>query len=151
MTVEEIKVLLEQGTEEGVFEATEHDIVTNVLNLDERHVGAVLTPRSDVVYLDVRDSLQATREKLRGDVHSVFPLCDGGLDHVLGFARSTKALDQLIEKGMFDPSNLAEPALFVPETMPLMKLLGQFNEHISHWRLSLTNSETWRDSCWLSR
>lgn len=72
VTVEEIKVLLQQGAEEGVFEATEHEIVTNVLNLDERHVGSVLTPRSDVVYLDVRDPVETTRDKLRGDAHSVF-------------------------------------------------------------------------------
>jgi putative hemolysin len=139
VTVEEIKVLLEQGAEEGVFEATEHEIVTNVLNLDQRHVGSVLTPRSDVVYLDVRDSVEATREKLRGDVHSVFPLCDGGLDHVLGFARSTKALDHLLEKGKLDTSSLAEPALFVPETMSLMKLLEQFKR--THLPLALVVDE----------
>jgi putative hemolysin len=139
VTVEEIKVLLEQGAEEGVFEATEHEIVTNVLNLDERHVGSVLTPRSDVVYLDIRDPVEVTREKLRGDVHSVFPLCDGGLDHVLGFARSARALDHLIEKGKLDLSSLAEPALFVPETMSLMKLLEQFKR--THLPLALVVDE----------
>jgi putative hemolysin len=139
VTVEEIKVLLEQGAEEGVFEASEHEIVANVLNLDERLVGSVLTPRSDVVYLDVRDSLEATRKKLRGDVHSVFPLCDGGLDQVLGFARSTKVLDHLLENGTFDPSPLTEPALFVPETMSLMKLLEQFKR--THLPLALVVDE----------
>src|SRR4029079_6910659 len=58
VTVEEIKVLVEQGAEEGVFEATEQELVTNVLNLDQRHVGSVLTPRSTVAYLDVRDSVE---------------------------------------------------------------------------------------------
>ena len=139
VTVEEIKVLLEQGAEEGVFEASQHEIVTNVLNLDERRVGSAVTPRSDVVYLDLRDSLDATREKLRGGVHSVFPLCDGGLDHVLGFARSTKALDQLLEKGKLDLPSLAEPALFVPETMSLMKLLEQFKR--THLPLALVVDE----------
>src|SRR5688572_10744219 len=52
VTVEEIKVLLAQGAEEGVFEPTEHELVTNVLNLDDRHVASVITPRSDIVYLD---------------------------------------------------------------------------------------------------
>jgi putative hemolysin len=139
VTVEEIKVLLEQGAEEGVFEATEHEIVTNVLNLDERHVGSVLTPRSDVVYLDVRDSLQATREKLRGAVHSVFPLCDGGLDRVLGFVRSSKVLGHVLDNGELDLPRLAEPALFVPETMSLMKLLEQFKR--THLPLTLVVDE----------
>jgi putative hemolysin len=101
-------------------------MVANVLNLDERHVGAVLTPRSDVVFLDVRDSVDAHRDKLRLGPHSVVPLCDGGLDHVLGFVRSTRLLDQVLGGGALDLRALAEPALFVPETMTLMTLLEQF-------------------------
>lgn len=126
VTVEEIRVLLQQGTEEGVFERAEHELVTNVLNLDDRHVGSVLTPRTDVVYLDVRDTIERNREKLRDDLHSVVPLCDGGLDHVLGFVRSTRVLAQVLENGTLDLPSLAEPALFVPETMTLMNLLEQF-------------------------
>ena len=126
VTLEEIRVLLEQGADEGVFEGAEHEMVTNVLNLDDRHVSAVLTPRSDVVFLDVRDQVDAHREKLRQDPHSVVPLCDGGLDHVLGFVRSTRLLDQVMGGGALDLPALAEPALFVPETMTLMKLLEQF-------------------------
>jgi putative hemolysin len=127
VTVEEIKVLLAQGAEEGVVEPTEHELVTNVLNLDERHVGAVLTPRSDIVYLDVRDSIPTLRDKLRGSLYAVLPLCDGGLDHVLGFVRSTKLLERVLDAGALeDLPTLAEPALFVPETMTLMRLLQQF-------------------------
>jgi putative hemolysin len=64
--------------------------------------------------------------KLRRDAHSVVPLCDGGLDHVLGFIRSTKLLDQLLGDQEVDLRALAEPPLFVPETMTLMRLLEQF-------------------------
>jgi putative hemolysin len=126
VTLEEIRVLLEQGADEGVLEGAEHAMVANVLNLDDRHVGAVLTPRSDVIYLDVRDPQDVHREKLRQDPHSVVPLCDGGLDHVLGFVRSTRLLDQVMDGRMLDLRILAEPALFVPETMTLMTLLEQF-------------------------
>jgi putative hemolysin len=126
VTVDEIRVLLEQGAEEGVVELTEHQMVTNVLDLDERQVGGVLTPRSEIVYLDVRDSLDVTREKLRRDAHSVLPLCDGGLDVVLGFVRSTKLLDQILGGQQIDLKSLVEPPLFVPGTMTLMKLFEQF-------------------------
>jgi putative hemolysin len=126
VTLEEIRVLLEQGSDEGVFEGAEHEMVTNVLNLDDRHVGAVLTPRSDVVFLDVRDPLDTNRQKLREDPHNVLPLCDGGLDHVLGFVRSTTVLEKLLEGGTIDLPALAEKPLFVPETMSLMTLLEQF-------------------------
>jgi putative hemolysin len=126
VTVEEIKVMLEQGTAEGVFERSEQEMMTNVLNLDDRHVGAVLTPRSDVVFLDVRDAIDVNRAKLRQDPHNVLPLCDGGLDNVLGFVRSTKILEQLLDGRPVDLVALAETALFVPEAMTLMALLEQF-------------------------
>jgi putative hemolysin len=126
VTVEEIRVLLEQGADEGVFEDAEHEMVTNVLNLDDRHVGAVLTPRSDVVFLDVRDAMDVNRQKLRQDPHNVLPLCDGGLDHVVGFVRSTAVLDELLDGKTIDLPALAEKPLFVPETMSLMTLLEQF-------------------------
>ena len=126
VTMEEIKVLLEQGTEEGVFEPTEHELVTNVLGLDERRVGAVLTPRSDIAFLNVRDTPEANRAKLSGDLHAVLPVCDGELDNVIGFVRVTRVLEQVLATGGFDLASLAEPPLFVPETMTVMKLLEQF-------------------------
>jgi putative hemolysin len=126
VTIEEIRVLLEQGADEGVFEGAEHEMVTNVLNLDDRNVGAVLTPRADVVFLDIRDALDVNRGKLGQAHHNVLPLCDGGLDHVLGFVRSTRVLEQVFAGGSIDLSALAEKPLFVPETTSLMKLLEQF-------------------------
>jgi putative hemolysin len=139
VTADEIRVMLEQGAEEGVFERSEHEMVSNVLHLDERPVGAVLTPRSDVVFLDVRQSPDANREKLRQGPHTVLPLCDGGLERVLGFVRSTRVMEQLLEGQDLDLARLAEPALFVPETMTLMKLLEQFKR--MHLPLALVVDE----------
>ncbi len=125
VTLEEIRLLLAQGAHEGVFEAAEHEMVTNVLNLDDRHVGAVHTPRVDVVFVDLRDPIDVTRAKLQEAAHNVLPLCDGGMDHVVGFVRATAVLEQLLEKGTIDLAVLAEKPLFVPETMSLMQLLEQ--------------------------
>jgi putative hemolysin len=126
VTLEEIRVLLAQGAIEGVFEGAEHEMVTNVLNLDERRVGDVLTPRSDIVFLDIGDSSELIRGKLCEVSHNVLPLCDGGLDHVLGFVRSTAVLESLLRREVIDLAALAEKPLFVPEAMSLMKLLEQF-------------------------
>jgi len=126
VSLEEIKVLLEQGTLDGIFERSEHEMVTNVLNLDDRHVSAIVTPRSDVRFVDVRDPVEVTRAKLLDDAHAVVPLCDGGLDHVIGVIRSPRVLGQMVEHGACTLTECAEPALFVPETMTLMKLLEQF-------------------------
>lgn len=126
VTADEIRVMLEQGAEEGVFLETEHVMVTNVLNLDDRHVGAVLTPRASVVYLDLQDAPEVTRQKLRDEPHNVLPVCEGGLDHVLGFVRSKTVLEELLGGHPVDLAALAEPPLFVPESMTLMKLLEGF-------------------------
>jgi putative hemolysin len=125
VSMEEIKVLIEQGTEEGVLERSEREMMTNVLNLDERFVSTVLTPRPDVVYLDVQEPLERNFDKLRREPHAVLPLCDGDLDHILGIVRSRKVLEEVLAGPAVDLAALAEPALFVPETMTLMTLLEQ--------------------------
>jgi putative hemolysin len=138
VTVEEIRVLLEQGAEEGVFAETEHEMVTNVLHLDERQVGSVLTPRTDIVYLDIHDSPETNRKKLRGS-HAVLPLCDGDLDRVLGIVRATNVLEQLLDGRSLELRSLIEPPLFVPDTMSLMKLLEQFKR--THLPVALVVNE----------
>jgi Mg2+/Co2+ transporter CorB len=52
--------------------------VTNILNLDERDVGEILTPRSDILFLDIREAMDRSRKKLSEAPYSVVPLCDGG-------------------------------------------------------------------------
>jgi putative hemolysin len=78
------------------------------------------------VFLDVRDRAQRVRETLRNEPHHVLPLCDGGLDHIVGFVRATRVLGQVLEERPLDLAALAEPPSFVPETMTLMALLEQF-------------------------
>jgi len=139
VTVDEIRVMLEQGAEEGVVESSEHEMMTNVLDLDDRHVASVLTPRSEVVFLDLRDTAEVHREKLRTGPHSVLPVCDGSLDEVIGVIRSTRLLEQVLAGQGFDLRALAEPALFVPETMTLMTLLQHFKR--THLPMALVVDE----------
>jgi putative hemolysin len=126
VTPDEIRLLLEQATEEGVVERSEQEMVSNVLNLDDRHVESVLTPRSDIVFLDLHEPADAVRHKLRSHNHAVVPVCDGGLEHVVGFAQTIRVMEQLVDHHQIDLRSVIEPALFVPETMTLMKLLEQF-------------------------
>jgi putative hemolysin len=125
LTVEEIRVLLEQSAIEGVLDPGEGEMMTNVLNLDERHISGVLTPRSAVVFLDSRDSVDVNREKFRQEPHEILPLCDGGLDHVVGVVRSRRVLREVLAGNIVDLKALAEPALFVPETMTILRLLEE--------------------------
>jgi putative hemolysin len=78
------------------------------------------------VFLDVRDSLDQNRDKLRGEPHDILPLCDGGLDHVLGVVKTRRILEHLLDGQALDLRRLAEPPLFVPETMTIMSRLEDF-------------------------
>jgi len=126
VTPEEIRVLIDQGADEGVFERSEQQLVTNVLDLDERTVASILTPRSDIESLDVRDPIERTREKVESQSHTILPLCDGGLEHVVGLVRSARLLKALARGTALDLRDVAEPPLFVPHTMSLMRLLEHF-------------------------
>ena len=128
LSLEEFKVLVKQATAQGVFEKAEEELVTNILNLDERHVGEILTSRSDIVFLDLRESEDRNREQLSQAPHSVVPLCDDDLDHVIGFVRSTDVLTRLLRSESMDLRAIAVAPLFVPRTVSLMRLLEQLKQ-----------------------
>ena len=127
-SLEEIKVLMRQGAAEGVFEKTEEELVANVLNLDDRYVAAVLTPRSDVVFLDALVPFSENHATLKSSPHTVLPLCRGGLEDVVGFVRSTDILKRMLEGTPIDLAAMASPPLYVPRTVTLMALLQQFRQ-----------------------
>lgn len=126
VTVDELRSMLKQGAREGVLERAEQQMATNVFDLEQRYVEAVMTSRSHVVFLDTRDSLDQNMQKLRQHPHDALPLCDGGLDQVLGIIRSRTVLQKVIGDGELDLRSIAEPPLFVPERMTLMRLLEEF-------------------------
>ncbi|HEX7086363.1 MAG TPA: hemolysin family protein [Vicinamibacterales bacterium] len=125
VSMEEIKVLIEQGRAEGVIEPEEGRMMTNVLDLDERHVAEVMTPRPEVIWLDADDPFERNAGRLLAEPHDVLPLCRGGLQHVVGVIRSRRVLDELLAGRTVDLGALAEDPLFVPETMNLMRLLEE--------------------------
>jgi putative hemolysin len=139
VTLEEFKLLVEQGTAEGVFEKTERELVTNVLDLDERRVGAILTPRSEIVFINVREPFERTRDTLTQNLHSVLPVCDGGLDRVLGFVRSRDVLSRVLKGERVDFEAIASAPVAVPKTITLMTLLEQFKR--THTPLVLVVNE----------
>ena len=84
ITPEEIKILIEHGTASGVFEEIEQDMIESVLRLDERRVGACMTPRTQIVWFDLEDSPEDIRRKIATSQHSRFPVIKDSLDNVLG-------------------------------------------------------------------
>lgn len=125
VTEQEIRILMRQGTEAGVFEATEHDMVENVFHLGDRAVASLMTPRPDVVFLEVGDTTGRLREVLAEHRFSRFPLRGESADDVIGIVRAKDVLLRVLEEDEFNLEAVARPALFVPETTSAVKALEQ--------------------------
>jgi putative hemolysin len=128
ITEEEIKLLLEQGTEAGVFQEVEQDMVESVLLLDERRAAGLMTPRPEVIWLDIEDSLDEVRRKMIASPYSRFPVCQGSLDNVLGEVEARDLLARSLCGEAFDLKSLLQKPLYVPETMPALKVLEAFKK-----------------------
>jgi len=129
VTEEEISASLEEGVDAGLIEEHEHQMVQNVFRLDERPLTSLMTPRTDVQWLDGSDtvaySLNLVGTSGGKGAHSWYPVCRGSLDEVLGTIGVAQLLD-LRERGTDAISAHVTPAVFVPETLSGMEMLEQF-------------------------
>ena len=122
----EIRVLMEQGTSAGVFDESEQQLVHNVLLLDERSIVAEMTPRRDVVFVDLDDVLSASLEKIAASHHSRFPVCRGGPENIVGVIHAKDILARKVAGEEIDLAACMKEALFVPETLTCIRMLATF-------------------------
>src|SRR5690606_40312758 len=91
---EDIHALLIQGSRAGVIEQHEHEMVRNIFRLDDRQIASLMTPRSEIVFLDIDKPFDEELERLIASDHSRFPVCRGGMDEVLGVITAKRLLKQ---------------------------------------------------------
>jgi len=132
VTPEEIRILIAHGTQTGVFEEAEQDMIESVLHLDERRVGSLMTPRTQIVWIDVDDTAEVIREKVTSSRHSRFPVCEGSLENVLGILRTKDLLAQSLACQPLEPRSILQTPLFVPETTSALRMLELFQEQKRH-------------------
>ncbi|KJH70778.1 hemolysin family protein [Aliterella atlantica] len=135
VTEEEIKVLIEQGTEAGMFEEAEQDMVERVFRLGDRPVSALMTPRPDIVWLDLEDSAEENRKKMIDSANSRFPVCQAGLDNVLGIMPVTDLLARSLSGEALDLTVSLRQPVFVPESTRGLKVLELFKQTGTHMAL----------------
>ena len=126
VTEEEIHAMLEEGSETGVIEQHQHEMVRNVFRLDDRQLGSLMIPRSDLVFVDVRKTPEENIQSMIESEHSRFPVCDGGFDNLLGVIHAKQAFACLAKGEKPDFTEQLHPCVFVPETLTGMELLEQF-------------------------
>ncbi|MEH2265402.1 hemolysin family protein [Nostoc sp.] len=135
VTEEEIKILIEQGTEAGTFEEAEQDMVERVFRLGDRPVSYLMTPRPDIVWLDLDDSPEENRQKMVDSAYSRYPVCQAGLDNVLGVIPVTDLLARSFRGEPLDLTVGLRQPVFVPESTRGLKVLELFKQTITHMAL----------------
>jgi putative hemolysin len=132
VTEEEIKVMVRQGTEAGTFEAAEQDMVERVFRLADQRVSALMTPRLDVVWLDLNDPVEVNRQKMIDSRHSRFPVCQDSLDMLLGVAHVTDMLARSLSGESFELTAILRQPLYIPESTHALKMLELFKQSSTH-------------------
>jgi putative hemolysin len=128
VTEDEIEAMLDEGSLTGLIEVQERDIVRNLFRLDERRLGSLMVPRSDIVFVDVSATEAENFDLIAESPHSRMPVCDGGLDTIIGVLTAKSALAQVARGQALNLRKKLEVPEFVPETLTGLELLTQFRE-----------------------
>ncbi|HEY1290127.1 MAG TPA: hemolysin family protein [Burkholderiales bacterium] len=126
VTEEEIHALLVEGSESGAIEEEEHDIVRNVFRLDDRQIGSLMVPRSDVVSLDASLPWEENVRRIEESRHTRYPVVRGSLRDVVGVISARGLLRRALRGQAPQWETDAQSPVFVPESLTGMELLQNF-------------------------
>lgn len=126
VTHEDIQAMLQEGSSAGVIEHNEHAMVKNVFRLDERSISSLMVPRSDIVFLDVSESLEDNLRLVMQAPHSRFPVCRNNVDDIVGVVSAKQLLAQSISGKEIHIASLVKPCNYVPDSLSGMELLEHF-------------------------
>ena len=126
VTEEDIKSMLAEGTEAGIFEKAEQRMVEGVFNLGDRRVESMMTHRPDIIALDLNDPDDENLRKMTRSDRSYFPVYEGNLDNIIGMISVKNVLARMIDGCAPDIRASVTKPLFVPEALPILKLLESF-------------------------
>ena len=132
VTEEEIHAMLSEGSEAGVIEKSEHEMVRNVFRLDERQIGSLMVPRADLVWLDVNRPVDENLALMAQSDHSRFPVCRGGLEEILGVTSAKQLFGQTLRGDAVDLTLELQAPVYVPESLTGMELLDHFRASSTH-------------------
>jgi putative hemolysin len=132
VTEEEIHAMLVEGSAAGVIEKNEHDMVRNVFRLDDRQLGSLMVPRSEIVWLDIKRPLDENLAIITESDHARFPVCRDGLENIIGVLNARQLLGKTLRGSTPGLDEKLQPAVYVPESLTGMELLEQFRSSGTH-------------------
>ncbi|MCY7331918.1 MAG: hemolysin family protein [Pseudanabaena sp. CAN_BIN31] len=128
VTEEEIKVMIAQGAESGMFEVAEHDMVERVFRLGDRPIKSLMTPRTEIDWLDVDAPFEETQREVLASGHSRFPVGRENLDDCVGIIEIKAFLNASLHGTPIDLVKASSPPLYVAETASALSVLEQFKQ-----------------------
>jgi len=138
VTEAEIRAMVQEGTEGGEVLAIEQDIVDRVFTLGDRKVSSLMTHRHDLSLLDVASSAETIRAAVMGEMHAVYPVVEGSMDHVTGIV-TLKDLFKHLNEGDFSLKRITRQPPYLNESLSAYKALERFKR--SHERYALVTDE----------
>ena len=128
ITEDEIKGLIEEGAQVGIFGAAEQDMVEGVFRLNDRSINAIMTPRTAIEWLDANDPPEQLIKQVMASGHSRFPVAQGTLDNVVGMLSAKDLLEKHLSSPTYNLLDLVDKPLYVPENTPAMRMLEMVRE-----------------------
>ena len=141
VTQDEVKLLIAEGIEDGTIEKEEQRIIKRVFRLDAQNVDMIMTPRNDIIWIDLEDDLDEIKKMVIDSKRSIFPVAEGELDDFLGVIQAKDILSSIFTKDKIELRKNIKDPLVVPEQLPSMELLKKFKSNKEYVHMSLVVDE----------
>lgn len=128
VTDEDIQSLVREAERSGVLGKIERELVEGVLDLEERAVRTIMTPRPDVAWVNLDESKDAIVNKVRASPYAQLLVSRGSIDDIAGVVRKQDLLDQILDGAAFDVKSLLLPPLVIPEGLSILRTLDLFRK-----------------------
>ena len=132
VTEDEVKDLIEQGTEDGTFEKTEQDMVDRIFRLGDQTAYSLMTPRTQMLWLDLEDSPRHNLRLIRENNQNVFPVGRGSLDDFCGILYAKELLNASLSHQNLNLETFVHTPMKVPRSMETFRLLKKFRDGGAH-------------------
>ena len=141
VTEEEIELMIQEGREDGTIEKEEEDIIKRVFKLDDQKVESIMTPRNEIIWIDLEDDREINKVKIIESRRSIFPIASGELDDFIGVVQAKDILSVLFSDEKFDVHKIVKEPLVVSEHLETLQLLKEFKENQEYVHMSLVVDE----------
>ena len=141
VTEEEIELMIKEGREDGTIEQEEEDIIKRVFKLDDQKVESIMTPRNEIIWINLEDERDINKVKIIESKRSIFPIASGELDDFIGVVQAKDILSAMFNDDKFDIEKIVKEPLVVSEHLETLELLKEFKENQEYVHMSLVVDE----------